>query len=113
MILRRIATRVGRANLRGLVRLHPADPADETFWATLTALEGNQSVIEEQFADQELVELADAMAFATDDDFDQLEFRLEELNEKYVVPLHHVLEMEGVTIDTQAPQPDQAADRTD
>ena len=36
--LRRFAVRIGNANLSGLVKLRPADPEDESYWATLTAL---------------------------------------------------------------------------
>ena len=99
--LRRFAVRIGNANLSGLVKLRPADPEDESYWATLTALEGSQSVIEEHFGDQELIELADAMTFATEADFSELDFRLEELGEKFIEPLRQTLESAGVTLDAE------------
>ncbi len=111
--LHRFATRIARANLRGLVKLRPADPDDETFWASLTALESSQSVIEEHFADHELIELADAMVLATEINFDELEFRLEELSEKYVVPIRQTLEAAGIVIDVDLPLPDLAGDSAD
>jgi hypothetical protein len=113
MILRRTAARIATANLRGLVRLRPANPAEEAFWASLTALEGNQSVIEEHFADHELIELADAMGFALADDFHEIEFRLEEFNEKFALPLRQALENEGVNFDVETQQADVAAESGD
>ncbi len=113
MTLRRFATRIALANLHGLVRLRPADPREETFWASLTALEGSQSVIEEHFADHELIEFADAMALALETDFTELDFRLEELEEKYVTPLRQSLEVAGVTFDAETEEPDFAEDNAD
>lgn len=98
--LQRFAQRIEVGNLRGLVRLRPADPSDDCYWATLTALEGSQSVLEEHFADQELIEFAEAMAFATDTDFDELEFPLEDLAENFLAPLRQCLEEAGVTLDS-------------
>ncbi|HVU36578.1 MAG TPA: hypothetical protein VHE61_24270 [Opitutaceae bacterium] len=111
--LHRLATRITRANLRGLVRLLPAEPAEERFWATLIALEGNQSVIEEHFGDQEIIELADAIAFATDGEFSALEFRLEELGDQFLPPLRHVLQQAGVELDLVHEQANLAPDGTD
>ena len=110
--LRQIAARVANANLRGLVRLRPADPTQEAFWASLTALEGSQSVIEEHFGDRELIEFADAMAYANETEFKELDFRLEELNERYVAPLRHVLISSGVVLD-EAEQHNLAPDSAD
>lgn len=108
--LERFAARIANANLRGLVKLRPPEPADERFWASLRALEGNQSVLEEHFADHELIEFADAMAFAAEGEFSELDFRLEELHEKYLTPLRHMLELSGVELDLANVQPDLAAD---
>jgi len=58
--LRSFGTRIARAGLRGRVKLRPADPADDCYWTTLTALEGSQAVIEEHFSDRDLLELVDA-----------------------------------------------------
>ena len=64
--LTRLATRVAAARLHGLVQLRQAGSGDqeEPHWASLTALEGNQSVIEEHFDDDDLMALADAIVFA-------------------------------------------------
>lgn len=110
--LQRLATRIAAANLRGLVRLRPADPDDECYWASLVALEGNQSLIEEHFADRELIDLCEAIEFATDSAFDELEFRIETLAERFVTPLRETLEQEGIVFDTEG-QPNLAADSAD
>lgn len=112
-VLDRFATRIANANLRGLVKLRPADPTEERFWATLRALEGNQSVLEEHFADHELIEFADAMAFAAEEEFTELDFRLEELSEKFLLPLRHMLELSGVEIDVAREQPNVPADNSE
>jgi hypothetical protein len=112
--LERFAARVATGNLRGMVKLCPANPEEERFWASLKALEGNQSVIEEHFADHEIIEFADAMAYAAEADFSELDFRLEELNEKFLVPLRQMLELSGVQIDSVPhEQPDLATDNSD
>lgn len=112
-VLDRFATRIANANLRGLVKLRPADPSEERFWATLRALEGNQSVLEEHFADHELIEFADAMAFAAEEEFTELDFRLEELGEKFLLPLRHMLELSGIEIDVAREEPNVAADNSE
>lgn len=112
-VLDRFATRIANANLRGLVKLRPADPSEERFWATLRALEGNQSVLEEHFADHELIEFADAMAFAAEEEFTELDFRLEELGEKFLLPLRHMLELSGIEIDVAHEEPNVAADNSE
>ena len=96
--LQGFARRIARAELQGSVTLRPAAPHAEQYSATLTALEGNQSVIEEHFADRDLMDLADVIGFATNHDGD-VSFRLEELAEMFVVPLRAELETEGIVID--------------
>lgn len=98
-ILQRLAARIALANLRGLVRLRPADPEDECYWASLTALEGSQAVLEEHFTDNELLELAEAIGCAIDSDFCEIDFRLEDVGERFVEPLRQTLEQEGVSFD--------------
>lgn len=112
--LDRFATRITNANLRGLVRLCPADPEEERFWASLKALEGSQAVLEEHFADHELIEFADAMAYAAEGEFEELDFRLEDLQEQYLAPVRQMLELAGIDIDVAArEQPNLAADSSD
>lgn len=108
--LQRFSARIEAARLRGLVRLRPADPDEERFWATLTALEGNQSVLDEHFADHELIELADAISFVSDGEFDEMDFYLEELAEKFLMPVRQMLEHSGVVFDLAAIQPNVTTD---
>jgi hypothetical protein len=99
LTLTRLAERVAAARLHGLVQLRQAGGDEEPHWASLTALEGNQSVIEEHFDDDDLMALADAIVFAVGHEFPEIEFNLEELSGKYVAPLRHALEKAGVAID--------------
>lgn len=96
--LHSFAQRVARANLRGEVELREAAPESETHWATLTAIEGSQSVIEEHFTDEDIVELTDLIAYATDaDDVCEL-FRIEDLHRHFAEPLRRELEQAGVEV---------------
>lgn len=110
----RLAARVTNAKLQGPVRLQPADPREERYWPTLTALEGNQSVLEEHFSDEDLVDLADAAVLALETEFTEFTFQLEELAEKVVTPLRAELDEAGVTLDLdEKPQPKLAAEKKD
>ncbi len=91
--------RIARARLTGSVALKHAAPNAERYWATLTALSGNQSVIEEHFGDDDLMDLADVLAFVTGNDALDVTFRLEDLAETFLAPLRTQLEREGVVID--------------
>jgi hypothetical protein len=95
--------RVARAHLSGRVVLKPAAPHAERYWAVLLALEGSQSVIEEHFTDEDLMELADVLGFIAGNDSAEITFRLEELAEGFLVPLRVELEREGVKIDGPVP----------
>ena len=97
--IRRLADRVTNANLRGLVRLRPTTVGDEACAASLAALEGNQSVIEEHFTVEDILELADSMEFAVDGSFAEIEFRLDELGVKFGASLRVALDRAGVVID--------------
>jgi hypothetical protein len=99
--LSEFATRVVRARLRGEVNLRQAEPEAGHYWASLTALAGNQSVIEEHFTEEDLMELADVIAFATGERHLGLTFRIEQLPEKFLAPLRHLLEQAGVVIDAE------------
>jgi hypothetical protein len=82
--------------------LKSASPEHERYCATLTALETSQSVIEEHFTDEDILELADVLAFLTGNAAADETFRLEEVAEKFLVPLRAELESEGVAIDAPA-----------
>jgi hypothetical protein len=91
--------RIARAQLTGRVSLRHAAPDAERYWASLTALDGNQSVIEEHFADEDLMDLADVVAFITGNETLDITFRLEEISDVFLIPLRSELEREGITID--------------
>lgn len=93
------AARISRAQLTGLVTLKSVDADEETPWASLTALQGNQSPIEEHFTDEDVTDLADTITYITDAAEVSLTFRIEELAELFVVPLRASLEQAGVVFD--------------
>jgi hypothetical protein len=94
--------RIERAGLRGRVTLKHAAPHADRYWASLTALDLNQSVIEEHFSDENLMELADVVAFVTGNDAVEMTFAFEDVTELFLTPLREELEREGVTIDQPA-----------
>jgi len=110
--LRRLAERVRRTGLCGLVNLRQPNAAEERFWASLTALEGSQSVLEEHFRDEELMELADAVAFARGLTNLDLTFRLEAMTALFVVPLEFALDQAGVSLDLEPEEPRDSAGDT-
>lgn len=95
-----VAARIARGQLRGPVTLAPVAPTDERFWPTLTALEGNQSVLDEHFADEDIFELADTLAFLAGNPAQEVTFRLEALEEQFLAPLREELAREGVALAT-------------
>lgn len=99
MTMKQLADRITSAKLRGRVRLQPVNPHEERYWPTLTALEANQSLLEEHFSDEDLVDLADAAVLAIEADYSELEFRIEDLAEKFVVPLRATLDSAGIILD--------------
>lgn len=96
------AARIARAQLVGEVRLRFCDPEAECFWPVLTSLERSQAVIEEHFTDEDIADLAELLAFATDDSESDQVFRLEELAERFMRPLQRELEQGGVTLEPSA-----------
>lgn len=93
------AARVDRAHLRGAVTFQPGDPAAADPWPRLIADEGAQSVIEEHFLDEDIVELGDILAFISEDGEAGLTFRLEDLGERLLPRLRRELEAGGVALD--------------
>ncbi|MSU51673.1 MAG: hypothetical protein EXS37_21710 [Opitutus sp.] len=91
--------RIARAQLRGRVALQHAAPDEERYWASLTAIDGNQSVIEEHFSDEDIMDLADVIAFSTANEALDLTFRLEELGEVFLTPLRAELAGAGIALD--------------
>lgn len=99
LTLQRFAARIANAQLRGSVRMRPAAAEEHRYWATLTALQGSQAVIEEHFNEDDVEELADAITLARDGEADDCVFRLEDLERKFVVPLGLDLCKAGVDFD--------------
>jgi hypothetical protein len=93
------AGRIDRANLRGAVTLHPADPAAGRAWPSLVAEQGSQSVLDEHFLEEELLDLADLLAFATGIELrSPLEFRLEDFDQRFRTSLRRDLERAGIEV---------------
>ena len=96
--------RLARARLHGLVTLRPGEPAAEQPWPELIALEGSQAAIEEHFLDEDIVELADVLAFLGEDmQSAGLTFRLDELESRFLPRLRRELEEAGITVANEAP----------
>ncbi|HYC72084.1 MAG TPA: hypothetical protein VEB66_12800 [Opitutaceae bacterium] len=94
-----LGRRFAVAGLRGRVRLRLADPGSDAGWPALTALDGSQSVIEEHFTDEDVVELSDLLAFvgAEPDDGAHV-LRIEDLEPRFAEPLRRELERAGVSV---------------
>ena len=103
--LRRCAERVQRARLSGLVNLRQPNAGDGRLWATLAALEGNQSVLDEHLCDEDVMEFADAVAFVRGTSNLNLSFRLETVMTEFVIPLETQLDLAGVEFDLETQSP--------
>jgi len=102
------AQRIARARLHGEVRLQAAAPDLERYGATLTALEGRQSVLEEHFTDEDLMDFVDAVALVTDKEPVDVNFRLEQVSGNFLTPLRQQLVQAGVAIDRGTPSIEEA-----
>ncbi len=104
------ATRIARARLHGQVTLHLADPDADRPWPVLLALEGNQSVIEEYFLDEEIVELADILVFLSENNqIAEFTFHLEELAGRFLPGLKRELEAAGISAEQTSPSPEDSS----
>lgn len=111
--LSELAARFARAGLRGTVVLRSANPELEQYCATLTPEESSQSVVDEHFTDEDLMLLADMVAFATghrSDDVLEIHFRCEDIVEAFVHPMRAELEQAGVACDGAAARIGEIAD---
>lgn len=98
--------RIARARLCGSVTLSLADPSDGRHWPTLLAHEGNQSLIEEHFLDEDMVELADILSFLHEgENVTEFTFRLEELENRFLPGLRRELVEAGVLLEPDATSP--------
>jgi len=94
--MEKLVQRITAARLCGMVCVHPAASDREQGWPSLVALDGNQSVLEEHFTDENIVDLADLVGFLSGDPAASLSFRLEEMREQLLLPLRRQLEGEGI-----------------
>ena len=101
------AGRIARARLHGAVALLSGDSSASHPWPGLDALEGSQAVLEEHFLDEEIVELADILAFLGEDvRSDGLTLRLEELAARFLPPLRRELTAAGIKLAPSRPDAD-------
>ncbi|MDP2137700.1 MAG: hypothetical protein Q8J74_07580 [Candidatus Didemnitutus sp.] len=97
--LSEFARRIARANLQGEVHLRVADPALDRFWPTLHSPTGSQSVIEEHFLDEDIVELADILGFLSEHERQtSFAFRWEDLGGHLLPGLQHELARAGIAV---------------
>ena len=87
------------ARLRGPVSLKRADDDAGRPWPTLTALLGHQSVIEEHFSDEDIIDLADVVGYALDAPESEVVFDLAELQARFQQPVRRALREAGVQVD--------------
>lgn len=101
------ARRVACGGLRGSVTLKPVCADEDRYVATLTALECNQSPIEEHFTDEDILLLSDVVAFATGHPGFEVTFHLDQLTDDFINPMRAELERAGVDVDFKAPRIEQ------
>jgi len=99
--LSQVVARINRAQLQGLVSLQ--QPVADRPWPLLVAKEGSQSILEEHFTDEDIVDLANLFAFVFRDCAGEVIFRWEDLAGRFLGPLKEKLERAGVTIQPQIP----------
>lgn len=99
--LREFAQRIARAQLKGEVNLKSADPDADRYWATLTALHGKQSLIEEHFTEEDLTDFADAISYATGHEDFEATFSIEDFPQAFLAPLRSALEQSGIVMDEE------------
>ncbi|MDP3072708.1 MAG: hypothetical protein Q8N18_20605 [Opitutaceae bacterium] len=97
--------RIARARLGGWVTLRSADPANDRFCATLTALDGRQSLIEEHFTDEDVRDLAEVVVFVTCSEELEFTFELSELEARFLDPVRAELERSDIVIDAAEQRP--------
>jgi hypothetical protein len=94
--------RIHRAGLRGLVNIKSPEANGEN-WSSLTALEGSQARLEEHFSEEDVMDLADAIRYVVGGEIViDLNFRIEEVGDMFLVPLRDTLRDYGVVIDLPA-----------
>ena len=94
--------RIHRAGLRGLVNIKSPEASGEN-WSSLTALEGSQARLEEHFSEEDVMDLTDAIRYVVGGEMViDLSFRIEEIDDMFLVPLRDTLQDYGVVMDLPA-----------
>jgi len=91
--------RIARDGLRGPVILKRADPEHGRDWPVLIPLYGSQSVIEEHFTEEDIIDLADVVGYALDAIEPEIVFDLSEIEALFRRPVRLALEEAGVRVD--------------
>ena len=99
--LREFARRIRVAQLKGQVKLKSADPDADRYWATLTAVHGSQSMLEEHFTEEDLSDFADAISYATGHEDFEATFLIEDFPRAFLAPLRSALEQAGIVMDIE------------
>lgn len=95
--LQAFVARADRAGLRGVFTLRDGDPADGQPWPTLRADTASPAVVAEHFLEEDIVELADILAYVYNDGRPaEREFQWEELAQTVVPALRRELEEAGI-----------------
>jgi hypothetical protein len=101
---RDFARRVERAGLRGPVTLSQPDANAERYWAVLTPHAASQAVVDEHFADEDIMDLANMIAFVTGNGEEDVSFNIERIDETFIARIRTELERNGVDIDAPPPR---------
>lgn len=97
--------RIACAGLRGTVTLQPPDPEADRFWPVLVSPDVPQSVLDEHFLDEDVLEFGEILAFLEDEGQDvEFTFAIESLPQRFLPALRRELEKAGVTPLGVAPQ---------
>ncbi len=105
--------RIARARLQGPVVLKRADPENGREWPVLIALRGSQAVLDEHFSEEDIIDLADVIAYALDARDAEVAFDLRELRTLFQLPVRLALEEAGISIDEPPMLPDPFGDFLD
>lgn len=104
-----VSARLRRAGLPGALTLELPDDESERFWPTLVAHSAAPSLIEEHFLDEEILELADVLAFLREEGEPVSDtFSLATIDERWRPHLRERLQRAGVSgvNETAAPHRD-------
>lgn len=95
--LRAFAQRARRARVQGMLTLRDGDPGDGQPWPVLLADSTSAAVLAEHFLDEDIVELADILAYVDNGARPaERRFCLEELEQALIPALRRELEGAGV-----------------